>query len=161
MIDSTILINKLIDKIQNDLELSKKLAILLEEERTALEKRAIEQIEAITEKKANIISALNENQNYRDNIQEQLGGPHGFSGLQYILAKFKLQQHPTFKTILQELEQLLIKIKAMSTINGKIIAISHAQTLQVMDIIYGRENTLYGENAQVYSAGQSKTIVKA
>lgn len=161
MIDTTTLINELIDKVQHDLELSKKLAILLEEERTALEKRSIEQIEAITKKKADIVSAFNENQKSRDSIQQQLGGSPGLTGLKYVLATFKLQQHATFKPILQELEQLLIKIKTMSTINGKIIAISHTQISRVIDIICGRDNALYGEHAQICSAGQSKTIVKA
>lgn len=160
MKETTILINELTNEIKNDVNLSREFITLLESERTSLEKKDIEQIEKLAAKKTSLILAFSKNQKSRDDIQQQLGGPIGFQGLRYILEKFKLQQHPTFKIILQDLEKLLIKIQNMSDINSKIIAISHAQTSRIIDILYGRDNQIYGENAKVCSTGVSKSITK-
>ena len=161
MVDTTTLINNLIQEIKKDVSSANELLKILQFERIALEQKNIDQIEAITEKKTSIILALNDNQAIRDNIQEQLGGTIGFKGLQYILKKFNLQQHPSFKEILQELENLLQQIQHLTEINGTIVSISQAQTARIIDILYGRENTSYGENAQIYSTSSSKFLTKA
>ena len=77
------------------------------------------------------------------------------------MKKFNLQQHPSFKEILQELENLLQQIQHLTEINGTIVSISQAQTARIIDILYGRENTSYGENAQIYSTSSSKFLTKA
>lgn len=161
MVDITTLINKLIQEIRKDVVLAKELVKILQHERIVLEQKNIEQIETVTEKKARIILALNDNQLVRDSIQEQLGSSIGFKGLQCILKKFNLQKHPGFKETFQELEKLLLQIKNLTEINGTIISISQAQTARIIDILYGRENTSYGENAQIYSTSTSKFLTKA
>ena len=161
MIDSNALVNELIAEIKKDIELSTNLLGLLHAEKAGLEAKNLALLESIIAQKSAIIAAININQLARDKIQQQLGGSTGFNGLKEILDRLQLKQHPVFKEILKELELLLIKIKNLAEINGKIVAISQAQTARVIDIIYGRENQTYSGNAKVYSTGTSTTLIKA
>jgi flagellar biosynthesis/type III secretory pathway chaperone len=159
--DTTILIDKLIQEIKKDITLSNELLEILIQEKVCLEQKNIEQMEAIIEQKNRIVLALNDNQTARDTIQEQLGGPIGFKGLQYILKKFNLQKHPVFKVTLQELEKLLLQIQKLSSINSSIIAVSQTQTTRIIDVLRGRKNTCYGEDAHIYSTNTSNFLTKA
>lgn len=157
----TDLLSQLIAEINKDLSLAKKLYAQLKQEKLALEQKNISSLESITTEKITIITALNEHQLLRDNIQLQLGAELGFKGLKQIITKFNLAQHDELKTLLPELEQILQQIKNLTEINGNILAISQNQTNRIIDILYNRENTYYGENAKLRATGSSKFFTKA
>ena len=161
MLSKEELIQNLIHEIRNDIKLGYELIDLLEQEKLTLEQKDINKLEIISKKKAEIISSLTKNQITRDSIQEKLGASIGLKGLQTILKKFVLKNHEIFKHIIDELEQLLSKVKYMMDVNSKIVAISQAQTSRVLDIICGRENTSYSKKTQICSTNTSKTITKA
>ena len=104
------LISTIIIGIDSDIVIANEFVELLEQERSAIEIKDIDLLEAINEKKSQALLQLSQNQTQRDSIQKQLGVESGNNGLAKIFKNIDANKYPQALKTIKSLESVTKKI---------------------------------------------------
>ncbi len=136
---------------------------LLEQERDAIEQRALDQLQAVVNDKAALLEQIAANINARNEILSQAGCSADDEGLQAYLQSLPQPQSQRIQTDWQQLAQQLQKANTLNQRNEKVINRSQQSVNQLLSILQGhsQQNTLYNQSGAKGNYSPRNTLGKA
>ncbi len=139
------------------------LCVLLDQERDAIEQRALDQLRAVVNEKAALLEQIAANINARNEILTQAGYSTDDQGLHAFLESLPTNQSQRIQTDWQQLAAQLQTANALNQRNEKVISRSQQSVNQLLGILQGhsQQNTLYNQSGAKGNYSPRNTLGKA
>jgi flagella synthesis protein FlgN len=139
--------------LQSELNQSKQLQSLLQQEREALKTADLDTIQSITQQKQSPLVQLEQLGRQRDYVLKAAGFPVGKAGLEAFIANQAESDSNKIKQVLSELRQVAKSCREDNQINGGILNVNRQYLVRALSILRGRdpETGAYGPGGEFTS----------
>ncbi|MBR9885344.1 MAG: flagellar protein FlgN [Oceanospirillales bacterium] len=155
--------SKLHPLIEEGVELLCKLESTLFEERTALEKRSLEEIQQLTASKSSLLSAIQENFSARHALMSAQGIELSSDGWSRYLSTLPTPKADELDRLWKRLSETLERVQQESQVNQQIILRGQESTERLLSLLQGKnqKSQLYGSSGKSNSFSTQNHIGKA
>ena len=151
---------QLLQAMQQDLALSKRLKVLLQEEKISLEQRQYPAYQQVVKDKTQLLLQLDQADNERKHLMESMGFNADRSGFLAFVQLVPSSWKENYMRIWEELSDTMNTCARLNKVNGKILAHSQNAIERLMVIVRGNSNqpSVYQANGR-RSVGSNQRIL--